>query len=189
MQPPFQPPPSAVTALEFCMLSLTSSSPIPPVAPDPVAPDPADAEHLQQSQPARRVRSSRLKVEEPFLKRLTEQVMGKQGQGGGSADCGKRLNFKDLSDLSAILKRLWGGLKSKFKIQLPWPSCRIAGIADFQFLLGECEVFLKVKLPTYFDWNCTACGKTSIKNWRTRGTRRAAARRTPCTTCTAGPWG
>jgi len=113
--------------------------------------------------------SSRLKVEEPFLKRLTEQVSassnGSNADNNKSVDAGKRLNFKDLSDLSAILKRLWGGLKSKFKIQLPWPSCRIAGIADFQFLLGECEVFLKVKIPTYFDWNCTQCGKTNIKYW------------------------
>ena len=103
--------------------------------------------------------SSRLKVEEPFLNRLTDQVTSSH------SDCGKRLNFKDISDLTAILKRLWGGLKSKFKIQLPWPSCRMAGVADFQYKLKECEIFLKVKIPTYFDWNCTKCGKTNIKYW------------------------
>ena len=103
--------------------------------------------------------SSRLKVEEPFLQRLTDQV------NSSHSDCGKRLNFKDISDLSAILKRLWGGLKSKFKIQLPWPSCRMAGIADFQYKLSEFEVFLKIKIPHYFDWNCLHCGKTKVKYW------------------------
>jgi len=103
--------------------------------------------------------SSRLKVEEPFLNRLTDQVTSSH------SDCGKRLNFKDIADLTAILKRMWGGLKSKFKIQLPWPSCRMAGIADFQYKLKENEVFLKIKIPTYFDWNCVKCGKTSIKYW------------------------
>eukprot|EP01083_Nonionella_stella_P094674 265695_1 len=100
--------------------------------------------------------SSRLKVEESFLNRLTDSCHQQSA---------KRLNFKDVADLTAILKRLWGGLKSKFKIQLDWPSCRMAGIADFQYKLSEFEVFLKMKIPHYFDWDCERCGEVKIKYW------------------------
>merc|ERR1712154_697220 len=41
----------------------------------------------------------------------------------------------------------------------------MAGIGDFSGKLGEFEVFLKVKIPNYFDWNCLNCGKKAIKYW------------------------
>ncbi|ETO09266.1 RNA-dependent RNA polymerase [Reticulomyxa filosa] len=96
--------------------------------------------------------SMRLKVEEIFLRRLLSYSYNQQ-----------RLNEKDTTDLQGILRGLWGGLKAKFKIQLPWPNVRLAGVADMQGLLTEKEVFLKVKIPETQDFTCGQC--TTLNNW------------------------
>ena len=88
--------------------------------------------------------SARMNVEEKFLKPLLQYRR-------------ERLTDEDGLVLESVLQELWGGLKAKFEIQLPFPSVQIGGVVDFQSILDEKHVFVKMKIPQFHVCVCFFC--------------------------------
>ena len=66
------------------------------------------------------------------------------------------------------IHRATGLLLKKMRIHIPWPSCRIKGVADFYGHLNENEIFLKIRVPISVTIQCSKCKISDIAPFQYR---------------------
>eukprot|EP01083_Nonionella_stella_P145446 455804_1 len=63
----------------------------------------------------------------------------------------------DHRSIQKLVKESWVKAVEKLRIGLPWPSCKIEGVADWTQTLAEHEIFLKIKVPPTTAVLCPQC--------------------------------
>jgi len=58
---------------------------------------------------------------------------------------------------NAMARECWTKAVKKLRVRLPWPSCRLEGVADWTGTLEEHQIFFKLKVPRSQAVFCEVC--------------------------------
>ena len=124
----------------------------------------ADMERVKQRGNGRRGRGKRRRRRKGSFALFGDIGQNDQAQHGNNRNdavpfLGRMSNEEDRVNKEA--KRAWESAVKKLKIHLPFPSCKVGGVADWMGVLAENEIFCKIKVPKRLQSNvsvpCKAC--------------------------------